>query len=223
MLSGERCRSNMLPLSPKQPGESTRNLRNPAVGEPLHRRSKHPLRPPRTRPLEQHQKLRPTTTSHCPDTSPDPPRTMQHLPEHTLLPPRGFRLRGRRRAPPWRPSTLDVFPLEAPMANQWLLLSQRPTPKAASHSQRVANSLSRRTQRRRPLPPSVAPVPSNSPTHTTRLPDKSHPRDTSARTPSPALAKSCLDVLVQSWVVAVRNRMPPPAGIVRTSGTLLPA
>lgn len=210
----------MLLPSPRQPEERPRNLRNPAV---VHRRSKHPLHQPRIPPLEQHQELRPTTTSHCPDTSPDPPRTMQHLPERTLLPPRGFRLRGRRRAPPWRPSTLDVFPLEAPMASQWLLLSQRPTPKAASHSQRVANSLSPRTQRRRLLPPSVAPVPSNSPMHTTRLPDKSHPRATSARTPSPASAKSCLDVLVQSWVVAVRNRMPPPAGIVRTSGTLLPA
>lgn len=223
MLSAERCRSSMLLHSLKQQEESTRRLQNHRAGALPRRRSKRLRHRSRIQPLERHQSLRSTTTSHCLVISPAPPRTMQHSLEHTLLPPRGLPPRDQRRVVPSHLSILVVFHLEAPMVSLWLLQSQRPTPKVVSHSQRVANSPLRRTRRRHLLLPLAVPAHNNFLPHSTRLLGKSLPRVTSAQTPSQVSEKSCLVALAHSWVVAIRSQTRHLVGIVKTSGIPLRA
>jgi serine/threonine protein kinase len=223
MLSAERCRSNMLLHSLKQREESIRRLRNHRAGAPPSRRSQRLRHQSRIQPLERHRSLLSTTTSHCLVTSLDLPRTMQHSLEHTQRPPRGFPPRGRRQVVPSHLSILVAFHLEAPMVSPWLLQSQRPTPKVVSHSQRVANSPSRRTRRRHQLLPLAVPAHNNFLPHSTRLLGKSLPRVTSDQTPSQVSEKSCLAALAHSWVVAIRSQTRHLVGIVKTSGIPLRA
>lgn len=223
MLSAERCRSNMLLRSLKQREENTRRLRNHRAGPLPSRKIKRLRHQSRIQPLERHRSLLSTTTSHCLVTSLDLPRTMQLSLEHTQRPPRGFPLRGRRLVVPSHLSILVVFHLEGPMVSPWLLLSQRPTPKVVSRSQRVANSPLHRTRRRHHLLPLAVPARNNFLQHSTRLLDKSLPRVTSGQTPSQVSEKSCLAALAHSWVVATHSQTRPLVGIVKTSGIPLRA